>query len=130
METKNPKVFVSHASEDKERFVINFAKKLREKGVDAWVDKWEMKLGDSLVDKIFEEGIKSCDTFIIILSKFSVTKPWVREELDSAIVKRIEEKTRLIPIVIDEGIDIPQCIKHLLRKPISDLLSSMRKCNA
>jgi len=55
----HPKVFVSHASEDKERFVTNFATKLRENGVDAWLDKWEMLPGDSLVDKIFEEVVLS-----------------------------------------------------------------------
>ena len=62
----NPKVFISHAREDKERFVIDFASKLRANGVDAWLDKWEMLPGDSLVDKIFEEGIKEADSFIII----------------------------------------------------------------
>ena len=65
----NPKVFISHASEDKERFVMNFASKLRANGVDAWLDKWEMLPGDSLVDKIFEEGIKeaaeSCPVSVI-----------------------------------------------------------------
>ena len=33
-----PKVFVSHASEDKVRFVVGFAQRLRENGVDAWLD--------------------------------------------------------------------------------------------
>ena len=121
MEENTPKVFICHASEDKDRFVLNFATKLREKGIDAWIDKWEMKLGDSLVGKIFEEGIKRCDTFIIILSKNSVAKKWVREELDSAVVKRIEDRTKLIPIVIDEDIEIPQSIKHVLRKTIKNL---------
>ncbi|MDD5432976.1 MAG: toll/interleukin-1 receptor domain-containing protein [Candidatus Omnitrophica bacterium] len=121
MDKKNPKAFICHASEDKERFVLGFAEKLLGEGVDAWVDKWEMQLGDSLVHKIFEEGIKQCDTFIIILSKFSVNKPWVKEELDSAVVKRIEEKMRLIPVTIDKDIEIPQSIRHLLRKPINDL---------
>ncbi len=55
-----PKVFVSHASEDKDRFVLDFAARLRAKGIDAWVDKWEMHAGDKLIDKIFEEGIKEC----------------------------------------------------------------------
>ena len=50
----NPKVFASHASEDKERFVLDFATKLRSKGIDTWVDRWEINPGDSLVDKIFE----------------------------------------------------------------------------
>ncbi|MHB9102858.1 MAG: toll/interleukin-1 receptor domain-containing protein [Sulfuricella sp.] len=44
-----PKVFVSHASEDKARFVVDFARRLRENGVEAWLDQWEMKPGDSQV---------------------------------------------------------------------------------
>ncbi len=63
-----PKVFVSHASEDKERFVVEFARRLRENGVDAWLDQWEMKPGDSLVDKIFEEGLKEARAVIVVLS--------------------------------------------------------------
>jgi hypothetical protein len=54
----HPKVFLSHASEDKGRFVLDFARQLRENGVDVWLDQWEMKPGDSLVDKIFDEGLK------------------------------------------------------------------------
>jgi hypothetical protein len=34
----HPKVFISHASEDKERFVLAFAERLRASGVDAWLD--------------------------------------------------------------------------------------------
>lgn len=67
-----PKVFVSHASEDKSRFVVDFARSLRENGVDAWLDQWEMKPGDSLVDKIFEEGLKDARAVIVVLSKSSV----------------------------------------------------------
>jgi len=59
-----PKVFISHASEDKDRFVIPFATRLRENGVDAWVDRWEMNPGDSLVDRIFEEGLKNAAAVI------------------------------------------------------------------
>jgi hypothetical protein len=75
---KNIKVFLSHASEDKERFVIHFAEKLRLNGIDAWLDKWEMLPGDSLIDKIFEEGIRNADAIIVILSKYSITKKWVK----------------------------------------------------
>ena len=46
-----PKVFISHASEGKARFVTAFATKLRENGVDAWLDRWEMLPGHSIVDK-------------------------------------------------------------------------------
>ncbi len=108
----NPKVFVSHASEDKERFVLDFATKLRSKGIDAWVDRWEINPGDSLVDKIFEEGIKNAQAVIVVLSKYSVDKPWVREELDVSVVKKINENIKLIPVVTDiDDCQVPECLK-------------------
>lgn len=115
-----PKAFISHASDDKERFVVHFAKRLRELGIEAWLDKWEIKLGDSLIDKIFDEGIKSADVFIVVLSPISVTKPWVKEELNSGLVRRIEKHCRIIPVVI-EGCEIPVALNHLKRISIRDL---------
>jgi hypothetical protein len=32
-----PKAFISHSSEDKERFVNEFALRLRSRGIDAWL---------------------------------------------------------------------------------------------
>ena len=48
-----PKIFISHSTADKDRFVLGFARRLRERGIDAWLDLWEMNPGDSLVDKVF-----------------------------------------------------------------------------
>ena len=115
----NPKVFISHASEDKERFVMNFASKLRANGVDAWLDKWEMLPGDSLVDKIFEEGIKEADSFIIILSNHSINKPWVREELNASFVKRIGKNSKIIPIVLD-NCTVPECLQSTIWENINN----------
>ncbi|WP_109125913.1 TIR domain-containing protein [Dyella sp. C11] len=114
-----PKVFVSHASEDKDRFVLPFAAALRGKGIDAWVDRWEMLPGDSLVDKIFEEGLKEAAAVIIVLSKISVVKPWVREELNAAVVDRIGRGTKLIPVVLDDC-EVPQALKSLVWEPVKD----------
>lgn len=119
MAKNSPKVFISHASEDK-LFVLDLAKKLREKGVDAWVDHWEMLPGDKLVDKIFEEGIKNADTVIIVLSKQSVDKPWVREELDAAFVRRVENKIKLIPVII-EKCDVPAALHSTVWENIKDI---------
>ncbi|RQT56435.1 toll/interleukin-1 receptor domain-containing protein [Burkholderia cepacia] len=115
-----PKVFVSHASEDKQRFVIPFATALRERGIDAWVDRWEMLPGDSLVDKIFEEGLKDAAAVVIVLSEVSVTKPWVREELNTAVVTRIQKGTKIIPIVLD-GCEVPEALKSLLWESVKDV---------
>ena len=117
-----PRVFVSHASEDKERFVNSFAARLRENGVDAWLDKWEMLPGDSLVDKIFEEGLKDAQAVIVVLSRISVDKPWVREELNAAFVKRINTGSKLIPVVIDDC-EVPEALKSTLWQRIENLES-------
>jgi hypothetical protein len=105
-----PKVFVSHASEDKARFVLQFAERLRSNGIDAWVDKWEIKVGDSLVRKIFDEGLGAAQAVIVVLSRNSVQKPWVREELDHAVVSKINEGTRIIPLVLDDC-EVPPALK-------------------
>lgn len=116
----NPKVFICHASEDKERFVLDFATKLNSKGIDTWVDFWEIYPGDSLVDKIFEEGIKNAQAVIVILSKYSVDKPWVREELNASVVKRIKEKIKLIPVVIDDC-QVPESLQSTVWEVIKSL---------
>ncbi len=89
----SPKVFISHTSDDKLRFVIGFAECLRRNGVDAWLDQWEIQPGDSIVEKIFEQGISQADVFIVILSKNTADKPWVRE--DGSIVSQ-EEQQKII----------------------------------
>jgi hypothetical protein len=115
-----PRVFVSHASEDKDRFVTRFAARLRANGVDAWLDKWEMLPGDSLVDKIFEEGLKDAQAVIVVLSRVSLEKPWVREELNAAVVKRINTGSKLIPVVIDDC-EVPEAFKNTLWQRIESL---------
>jgi hypothetical protein len=118
-----PRVFISHASEDKERFVLPFAQDLRAEGVDAWVDRWEMLPGDSLVRKIFTEGLDKAVAVVVVLSRVSITKVWVAEELDAAVVKRINDDSKLIPIVLDNldvKTDVPASIRHLLLEFVPD----------
>ncbi len=106
---KAPIVFVSHASEDK-AFVVPLGERLRSDGVDAWVDNWEIAVGDSLVDKIFSDGIGQCDAFLIVLSQISITKPWVREELNAGMVEAIERKAKILSIKLDDC-DVPVVLK-------------------
>lgn len=117
---ETPQVFLSHASEDKERFVLRFAQLLRAKGVDVWLDRWEMVPGDSLVDKIFQEGIGEAAAVIVVVSKHSVAKPWVREELNAAVVKRINKGSLLIPVVLD-SCEVPVALQSTLYIPVHDL---------
>lgn len=116
-----PKAFISHASEDKDRFVLAFAEQLQRKGVLVWLDKWEMAGGDSLPDRVFEHGIGQSDAVISVLSHVAMSKPWVKAEFDVSVVRQIAGTTRLIPIALDEGVDIPVAIQHLLRYDVPKL---------
>jgi len=118
--SSSPRAFISYSSADKDRFVTNFASRLRSDGIDAWYDKWEILPGDSLVDKIFNEGIDQSDIVIIVISENSVNSHWVKEELNSAVIKKIEGKCRIIPILIDDCL-IPVCLKNTAYEKIEDL---------
>ena len=120
-----PQVLISHASADKDRFVRPFARKLRTKhGVDAWLDEWEIRPGDSLVQRIFPDAIGEADALIVVVSDASVDSPWVREELDAATLRKISDGTLLIPVILDAlGRDrIPLQLHHLswVRGPPQD----------
>ncbi len=107
------RAFLSHASEDKSGFVEPLARELAEMGVAPWLDIWEIRPGDSLVKKLFEEGLDTVDAVIVVVSASSAAKPWVREELDAAVVRRITGSVRLIPVRLD-GAPIPSPLEHLV----------------
>ena len=113
------KVFISHDSRDKIRFVKEFATKLREKGLDVWYDDWELNFGDSLID-IFD-AISQCDVFISVISENSVESVWVKEESDSAFIKKIEENIKFIPVILPGDFEIPNNMKHILQCRIENL---------
>lgn len=108
-----PKVFVSHGSEDKATYAEPLARALICRGVDAWLDRWEIKPGDSLVQRIFEEGLAGAQAMLIVLSATSVGKPWVRAELDTGVVRRIAGTLKVIPIIVDDC-EVPESLKATL----------------
>ncbi len=111
MTTKNPKVFLSYSHEDRD-IATRIAEGLRVVGIEAWLDKWEILPGDSLIQKIFEEGLAGVDVFVIILSDNSVQSRWVKQELDVALIKRIEGISRVIPLKLGD-VAIPDPLRTL-----------------
>ena len=117
---RQPRVFISFGGEDWDRFVRVFGEALRARGIDAWVAYWEIAPGDSLVRKIFDEGLTQADAVIVVLSCWSVDKPWVKEELDLAKIRQVEERVRLIPVRIDDC-EVPAALRATKRVSIKDL---------
>jgi hypothetical protein len=108
---KHPKAFISYSHSDKE-IAAKLSEELRSNGIEVWIDKWEILPGDSLIQKIFEEGLSGIDAFIVIISKDSVNSKWVKQELDVALIKRIEGITKIVPVLIDKT-EIPDSLKPL-----------------
>ena len=104
------KVFLSHSSADKQ-FVRKLAEDLKERGLEVWFDEWEIKVGDSIVEKI-QEGISSGGFLIIVLSESSVCSPWVKEEINAGFFKQVSDSDiQLLPaLVMDCG--IPTLLRH------------------
>lgn len=101
---------------------MKFAEGLLANGVNVWVDQWEILPGDSLVSKIFEEGLKNATAVVIVLSQFSVNKPWVKEELNASIVAKLSRQIRIIPVLIDQCV-VPGSLSSTVWIKIKDLSS-------
>lgn len=99
MDANVPQAFLCHASEDKDLLVKPFGLSLASLGVRPWVDAWEMFAGDGLVGRL-ETGLKESELFLPFLTPRSIAKPWVRLEIEAAVVRRLMDKIRIIPIVI------------------------------
>jgi len=83
-------IFLSHNSSDKP-FARKLANDLRRNGFYVWIDEAEIKLGDSLTQKI-REGIDKVEYVGVVLSKSSIESEWVRREIDIAMNQEIEGK--------------------------------------
>jgi predicted nucleotide-binding protein len=72
-------VFISYSSKDRD-FAERLATDLRASGAGVWFDQWEIKVGDSITQKI-NDGIHDNDYLAVVLSPDSVASHWVRKEL-------------------------------------------------
>ena len=89
--------FISHASEDKDSFVRELAKKLVERGCRVWYDEFELKIGDSLRKKI-DYGLLKSKYGLVIISPSFVKKNWPEYELNGMVAKEMYGRKVILPI--------------------------------
>lgn len=71
-------------------------------GAYVWLDEAEIKVGDSLIQKI-RDGIDRVDYFGVVLSLASTRSEWVSRELDLAMSLEIDgRRVRVLPILLEE----------------------------
>jgi hypothetical protein len=95
-------VFLSHAVEDKERFVRPFAEELAKRGITYWLDEAEISWGDRITVKI-NDGLARARFVIVFLSHSFLGKNWSESELGAALNKETTEGiTVVLPLILDD----------------------------
>lgn len=115
----NRRIFLSHSSKDKP-FVRRLSTDLRMMGgISTWIDEVEIRVGDSLIEKI-SEGIESSNFLAIVLSENSVKSRWVTEELNLALTDQIGSgRIKILPLKIDEC-EVPAFLRSRLYADFTD----------
>lgn len=102
-----PKVFVSYSHDTLEhkKWVLDLAIRMRNNGIDAIIDQWELKPGDDL-PHFMETNLVSCDRVLMVCTENYVEKAnsgiggvgYEKMIVTSSLLKRINE-TKVIPII-------------------------------
>lgn len=95
--------FISYAQPD-ETFARLLHTHLQQNGARVWFAPEDLKIGEPIQDSI-EHAIQTHDKLILVLSKNSIDREWVRREFRQAIEKEKKQKrVVLFPIRLDDAI--------------------------
>jgi hypothetical protein len=98
-------VFISYSHEDK-MFVDKLAAHLVKHNAHVWLDRWELNVGDSILNRV-QQAIQDSDALLIVLSKTSVTSEWCKKELNAGLMRELDEKRVLVLPVLVENCEPP-----------------------
>ncbi len=122
------KVFISYSRAD-ESIVKRICQDLDLRDISYWRDVKEIKIGDSISEKI-EEGLQDSSYFCLCLSKASVKRAWVIREYRTALniqLSKSSETMRILPLLL-EKCDIPDLLLDIRYADFTDsYVSGMRQ---
>ncbi|MCY1231583.1 TIR domain protein [compost metagenome] len=98
-------IFISYSHQDK-TFVDKLAIQLVARNVSVWLDRWELSVGDSLVDRV-QEAVDGASALLVVLSKASTASEWCKKELSAGLLRELEEKRVVVMPVMLEDCDVP-----------------------
>lgn len=126
-------VFISYSSKDS-AFVDKLCQNLVAQKVHVWIDRWEMKPGDSLVSSI-QTALEKSGAIIVVLSPSYTTSNWCIKELNAGLIKELEDAGNIIIPVLIADCQRPIFIKEKMYadfrkefdKPFAVLMESLAK---
>jgi formylglycine-generating enzyme required for sulfatase activity len=86
-------VFISYARED-QAFVLALAERLRDRGVQVWLDRWNLSPGETWVREI-DNALAGCACCVVVLSPDSARSDVVLAEYNAAL----EDGKRVVPLL-------------------------------
>jgi hypothetical protein len=105
-------IFISYSQKDS-HFVDALARNLAYRRHNIWMDRWELNVGDSLIEKI-QHALTASSAILIVLSNHSVGSQWCKKELNAGLMRELDEKKALLmPCVIDDC-EIPLFLREKL----------------
>jgi len=90
-------LFISHATEDKQDAAIPLFNALERAGMTVWFDTNELKIGDSIREKI-DSGLVGCQYGVVILSPNFIAKQWPKRELNALFALEEDDRPRILPV--------------------------------
>jgi len=112
------KVFCSYRSTDCAA-VEELARRLVERGVDAWFDRWEIVAGDDIVARM-DGGVDGCEAALIFISEAWFDGAWAFDEYTSLALRKVEDGIRVIPIGDVPVRRLPTRLRKLARRSVED----------
>ncbi|MBV9788426.1 MAG: toll/interleukin-1 receptor domain-containing protein [Chloroflexi bacterium] len=105
-------IFISYNHQDRD-FVERLANDLRSTGLPVWWDQWEIKVGDSIIQKV-SDGISDSAYLLAVLSPHSIRSQWVQREISSALMNQlsIEKNIVILPLLIADC-EIPVLLREI-----------------
>lgn len=107
-----PSIFMSHSHADKP-FARRLSSDLGALGAHVWLDEAELKVGDSLFEKI-EGALDQVDHLAVVMSPESVTSRWVREELRQALHGSLSGRDIVVLPILLKDCEIPGFLREKL----------------
>src|SRR5262245_57551379 len=115
-----PRIFISHAWEDKE-LVRCLEAQLKSAGAEVWVDHAGIRGGDNLPERI-NDALEWCNTLLLIWSKAAAGSRWVKLEWTNAIsLERL-----VIPCPLDKAL-LPSILANTVYIDFSDEEKGVRE---
>ena len=105
----NPDVFLSHSSRDK-ALALRLATDLNFCGVDAWLDEWEIQIGQSIAD-VVSNAMEKARYVAILISENYNKSVWTKREYKKALSREEREgRVVMLPLILGET-DLPDFLE-------------------